>query len=83
MEPHSWKVGLCEVDTQVSSHLDTVINLRCWMFGLPLVQLLPEMSHQLPTVTRIPQCLRSGVAASLMASELSHVSNLGQWNISE
>ena len=82
-KPQSWKVGLCEVDIQIGSHLDTVINLRCWMLGLPLVQSLPEMSPRLPTMTRIPQCLRSGVAASLMASELGHVSNLGQWNISK
>ena len=82
-KPHSWKVGLCEVDTQISSHLATVINLRSWMFSLPLVQSLPEMSPWLPTMTHIPQCSQPGVVASLRASELGHVSNLGQWNISK
>ena len=81
-KPCSWKVGLCEVNTQISSHLDTVINLRCWMFSLPLVS-HSEMFPWLPTMTCTPQWSHPGVVASLIASELGHVSNLGQWNISK
>ena len=62
-KPCSWKVGLCEVNTQISSHLDTVINLRCWMFSLPLVQSLRDVPlaphHDLysPMITSWCSCL--------------------------
>ena len=78
----SWKVGLCEVNTLISSHLDTVINLRCWMSSLPLSS-HSEMFPWLPTMTCTPQWSHPGVVASLIASELGHVSNLGQRNISK